>query len=268
MHHVGAVEETKGDAGPYAGRSEGLTRRVIFGPAHGSVHQSVALCELEAGGHVDRHFHVFEEGVYVLGGELTAFGEQLVHDDFLFVEAAAAHELRNDGTEPARWLEVSAPLPGARDEAVFDAPGAELETPYRRGHFDLAALPDPAGGIGLAGFDAANVAGGAAKIVIGPDLGASQFNLMVIRYVPGAFIKPHDHAFEEGFLFLEGEIEAQLDDETATLRAGDYCWSGVASMHALTNRSDAPVLWLETQVPQPPPRLQARFIPDWQQLQG
>jgi hypothetical protein len=55
-----------------------------------------------------------------------------------------------------------------------------------------------------------------------------------------------------------------LDGTTYNLRAGDYCWSGAASMHAFTNRSDAPVRWIETQVPQPPSRLQARFRGDWE----
>jgi quercetin dioxygenase-like cupin family protein len=264
MHEVGAVAGAAEAPGPYEGHSDGLTRRVLVSSAH----QQVAICELAPTGRVERHFHPFEEGFYVLDGELTAFDERFAADDFSFVEAGAAHELRNATAEVTRWLEVAAPTAGARAEAVFDRPGAELDPPFRRGSFDVADLPDPSGGIGLAGFEGANVAGGAARIVIGPELGASQFNLMAIRYVPGAFIKPHDHAFEEAFVFLEGEIEAQLDDETVTLRGGDFCWSGVASMHALTNRSEAPVLWLETQVPQPPPRLQARFLPDWQQLQG
>ena len=267
MHHVGTLAQTAATPGTYDGRSEGFSRQILFGPEQGSVHQCVAVCELAPGGRVDRHFHVFEEGLYVLAGLLTAFDERLAADDFLFVEAGAAHALRNDGSDVVRWLEVAAPLAGAREEAVFDGSGADLDTPYHRGRFELASLPDPARGIGLAGFDAANVAGGAANVVIGPEFGASQFNLMVIRYQPDAFIKLHDHAFEEGFFFLEGAVEAELDGETFELSAGDYCWSGVASMHALTNRSDRSVLWLETQVPQPPSRHQARFVSDWQKLQ-
>ena len=266
MHHVGTLAQTAASPGTYDARSEGYSRHILFGPEQGSVHQCVAVCELAPGGRVDRHFHVFEEGLYVLAGLLTAFDERLAADDFLFVEAGAAHALGNDGSDVVRWLEVAAPLAGAREEAVFDGPGAELDTPYRRGRFELASLPDPAGGIGLAGFDAANVAGGAANVVIGPDFGASQFNLMVIRYQPGAFIKPHDHAFEEGFFFLEGEIEVVLDGATHTLGAGDYFWSGVESAHALANRSSAPVRWLETQAPQPPSRHQFRYRVDWEAL--
>jgi quercetin dioxygenase-like cupin family protein len=87
-----------------------------------------------------------------------------------------------------------------------------------------------------------------------------------VRYVSGGFITLHDHAFEESFYFLSGEIEAELDGEVHTLSAGDYFWSGVGSMHALVNRADAPVLWLETQAPQPPSRYQARFVADWERL--
>jgi mannose-6-phosphate isomerase-like protein (cupin superfamily) len=59
-----------------------------------------------------------------------------------------------------------------------------------------------------------------------------------------------------------------LEGETYELGAGDFCWSGVGSMHALRNVSDAPVRWLETQVPQPPPRYQARFVADWRRFLG
>ena len=34
-------------------------------------------------------------------------------------------------------------------------------------------------------------------------------------------------------------------------------------MHAFANKAEHPVRWLETQVPQPPSRYQARFVADW-----
>ena len=151
-------------------------------------------------------------------------------------------------------------------DRLHDAPFPEVDPPYRRFRFDLGAMPEPSGGIGLAGFEGANVGGAVAQVILGPDSGASQLNLMVVRYGPGGFITEHDHAFEEGFLFVEGEVEAVLDGETHTLGASDYFWSGVGSPHALTNRSGKPVRWLETQVPQPPSRYQARFFADWRRF--
>jgi len=254
----------------------GYERRVLFGPDAGSVHQEGAVCTLAPGGRVDRHLHAFEEAFYVLEGALVleAAGEteELGADDYVFVDRGVAHALRNAGDSPGRWFEVNAPQPGAAiEDTVFvdgDAPAVEADPPYWRRHFDVSAMAEPSGGIGLAGFEGANVGGAVAEIIVGPKTGATQLNLMVVRYGQGGFITEHDHAFEEGFLFLEGEIEGVLDGETHTLHAGDFCWSGCASPHALTNRADGPVRWLETQVPQPPSRYQARFFSDWNRFIG
>ena len=271
MNHRGRLSETAGIAGAYEGHSRAHVRRQLFGRACGSVHQEAVVAELEDAGVVDRHLHAFEEVVYVLEGELVlevaGETERLRADDYVFVDRGVAHALRNESGATARWFEVSAPQPGGDlEDIVFvggDGPSADVEVPYWREHFDADALPAPTATIGLAGFGAGNVGGAVAKIIVGPDSGASQLNLMVVQYVHGGYIKRHDHAFEEGFFFLTGEIEAELDGEKHTLHAGDYCWSGVGSMHALSNEVDEPVRWLETQVPQPPSRYQARFIGDW-----
>ena len=272
MHLHGTLSETAGGPGRYEGHCSGHVRRPIIDRAGGSVHQEVVIAELEPGGSVERHLHAFEEAFYVLEGALVfeAAGAtgQLAADDYVFVDRGVSHALRNDSDAPARWLEACAPQPGAAlADTVFGdhALPAGLDVPYWRDHFDAAALPQPSGAI-LAGFDAANVGGAALRILVGPDTGATQLNLMVVQYVPGGFINPHDHAFEEGFFFLEGEIEADLDGEKQTLRAGDYCWSSVGDMHALKNHSDGIVRWLETQVPQPPSRYQARFTAEWERF--
>jgi quercetin dioxygenase-like cupin family protein len=272
VNHRGSLNATSGSEGSYAGHSSGYVRRTLFGRAAGSPHQEAVVAELDPGGTVARHLHAFEEAFYVLGGEvvleIAGATEALVEGDYVFVERGVSHALRNDAAAPAQWFELSAPQPGAAlPDTVFvdeDRRPDGVETPYRRAHFDASELPEPSSTIGLAGFGAANVGGAALKILVGPDSGASQLNLMVVQYAPGGFIAPHDHAFEEGFFFLTGEVEAELDGETHVIRAGDYFWSGVGSMHALTNRSSETVRWLETQVPQPPSRYQARFVADWE----
>ena len=273
MKHVGRLSETPPDLGVYEGHSEGHTRRLLIGRATGSVHQEVVIAELAPGGRVDRHLHAFEEAFYVLEGslvlEIAGSTEILDADDFVFVDRGVTHGLRNDSDASVRWFEAHAPQPGAAlEDTVFvtgEAPAVEADPPYRRGHFDPTELPPPSGAI-LAGFAAVNVGGAALRIIVGPDSGASQLNLMVVQYAADGFITQHDHAFEEGFFFLRGEIEASLEGETLTLEAGDYCWSGVGSMHALTNRAGGTVRWLETQVPQPPARYQARFVADWERF--
>jgi quercetin dioxygenase-like cupin family protein len=218
-HRFGRLADLPAGPGRYDGHSEGHLRRAFIDRATGSAHQEVVVAELAPGGRVDEHLHAFEEAFYVLEGELTFetadATERLGPDDFVFVERGAAHALRNDGGATTRWLEVSAPRPGADiEDTVFVTgvpPTLELEAPYRVGHFDPADLPAPSAGIGLAGFGGGNVGGAAAKVIVGPDFGSSQLNLMVVQYEPGGFISVHDHAFEEGFFFLTGTIEAELE---------------------------------------------------------
>ncbi len=270
MHVVGKLAETAVHAGPFADHAEGLTRRALFDRTRGTVHHSLVHFELGVNGRVDRHVHAFEQGIYVLSGSLAidiaGTFEELVADDYLWLELGVRHALSNISGTPVAWLEVSAPNPGAdlEDTAFTDSAGAAVEVPYRRAHFDVADLPEPSGAI-LPGAGA-NVGGASVRLLVNPDFGASQFILMALRYVPGGAIKEHDHAFEEGFFFVEGEIEAVLDGETYTFGPGDYFWSSVEGMHALANPSDGPVRWLETQAPQPPSRHQFRYRGDWERL--
>jgi quercetin dioxygenase-like cupin family protein len=270
VHVAGKLADAPIDEGPYTGHSAGLTRRPLFDRARGTVHHSLVHWELAPDGRVDRHMHAFEQALYVLSGsvtvELAERVERIDMDDYLWIEVGVPHEIANSSPEPAVWLEASAPNPGARfEDTVFtDGAGAAPEVPYHRGHFDVADLPEPSGAI-LAGAGA-NVGGASVRLLVDRDFGASQLVLMALRYVPGGGIKEHDHAFEEGFFFLEGELEADLDGERYTFGPGDYFWSGVGGTHELTNRSSAPVRWLETQAPQPPGRHQFRYLGDWSRL--
>jgi quercetin dioxygenase-like cupin family protein len=273
VHVVGKLAETAVDDGPFdGGRSEGLTRRPLFDRDRGTVHHSLVHFQLEAGGRIDRHMHAFEEALYVLSGsievDVAGTPEHLGPDDYLWLEVGVPHAVTNTSADPATWLEASAPNPRARiEDTVFtDGPGASPELPYRRGHFDVADLPEPSGAI-LAGAGT-NVGGASVRLLVNQDFGASQLVLMALQYVPGGAIKEHDHAFEEGFFIVEGQLEGDLDGERHTFGPGDYFWSGVGSAHELENRSDAPVRWLETQAPQPPSRHQFRYRGDWERLAG
>jgi quercetin dioxygenase-like cupin family protein len=272
MHHVGTLAETPSRPDSYAGHADGYERFPIVDRAAGSVHQVVAVCELAPGGSVAPHAHVYEEAIYVLDGNvvlsLAGADEALAADDFAFVPFGAAHALANRSGEAVRWYELGAPQAsdGFVDTVFVDEPreGTDPDAVFRRGRFDENELPPPSDTLGLAGFGAANVGGASLEMLIDHEFGATQFNLFLVEYVPGGLIKEHDHPFEESFFFVSGEIEAVLDGTAYDLQAGDYCWSGAASMHAFTNRSDAPVRWIETQAPQPPSRHQARFRGDWE----
>lgn len=278
MHAAGRIADTPGALGVYEGHSSGLTRRTIVDHATGSIHIAEAVCDLEPRGHVERHVHAFEEGIYVLEGELAiglaAGTEALGPDEYAFLPVGAAHQLENAGDSPARWIEVSCPQPGApglQDTVFVDAAFADLESGagFRRGAYDESQLPAVAGDF-LAGFGrgGANVVGSSPKIFIDADLGASQFILFTVRYLPGGAIKAHDHPFEEAYVIVSGEVEATMGGETHTLRTGDWCWTGVGNPHSFANRSEEPVRWIETQAPQPPPRHQLRFFGDWNDAVG
>jgi quercetin dioxygenase-like cupin family protein len=256
MHLVHRADGVPAGLDIYVDRAGGLTRRPLVDAAAGSVHQAVVHTRLAPGGRVDRHLHAFEETWYLLSGSLEVeVGdglEKLADDDYLWIEVGVPHAIVNPGSTASIWVEVSAPMPGAAlEDTVFTkAPGAEVDLSRFRGHFDVAELPEPSGVLGLAGFGGGNVGGASLKMLVDRGRGSSQLNLMALRSVPGGAIKEHDHAFEEAFYFVEG----------------DFYWSGCGSMHSFTNRSEAPVRWIETQVPQPPSRHQARFVGEWEQL--
>lgn len=275
MYRVGSLRDTRPSLGLFAGHSEGLTRYPLVDRSTGSPQQAVAIAELAPGGRVDLHLQAYEEALYVLDGtlELDVAGaaEELSADDYCFLEKGVPHALRNFGGSVARWLEVTAPPPGAAmiEDTVFPSGDLDValpELPFRRGRFEESQLPEPTEPFALAGTGGANVGRASVKVLVDRDFGASQLVLMMLQYAPGGFIAEHDHVFEEAFFFLSGEIEAVLEGETHTLSAGDYFWSGVGSSHALFNRGDVPVRWLETQAPQPPPRHQFRFKADWERL--
>lgn len=275
MHAAGRIEDTPSQLGRYEGRSSGLTRRTIVDGSTGSVHMAEAICDLQPEGSVARHVHAFEEGIYVLEGELElvlAGGVELLGpDEYAYLEVGVPHELRNPSATKARWIEVGAPQPEAPglEDTAFVGPEfvGHDEGGFARGGYDESQLP-PVTGDFLAGFGGGNVVGASLKMFVDPGFGASQFILFTVQYLSGGAILPHDHAFEEAYVFVTGEIEATMGRDTRLMKAGDWCWTGVGSPHSFTNHSDQPVRWIETQAPQPPPRHQARFFGDWDKVVG
>jgi quercetin dioxygenase-like cupin family protein len=268
MHHRVTFDEGAFAADPIlGGHAHGYSLAALIGAACGSPHQRLVMSQLDAGGSIEPHFHSFEEVVYVLSGTVAlTLGDsvhELVPDDFALAATGVPHSWRNAGSGPARWLEISAPQPKAPGGGFPDTFFERRETPEGAsalvGHFDESQLPP----LALAGFTAANVANASLKMLIDAPFGAAHLNFFCVQYAEGGLIKEHDHAFEEAYFFLSGEVEALADGETYTLRAGDCFWTSVGCSHAFTNRSSEPVRWVETQVPQPPARDAARFLADW-----
>ena len=100
MHFVGRVDwdlvATPLTSSPTA---HGLARAVVVGPEQGAVHTEIAIGSLQAGGWICRHFHSFEESLYVLDGELLLEVDGTVHrlhkGDFALVPIGVQHTLAN-----------------------------------------------------------------------------------------------------------------------------------------------------------------------------
>jgi quercetin dioxygenase-like cupin family protein len=276
----------------------GLSRSVLVGADQGAVHTELAVGCLAADGWLQRHFHSFEESLYVLAGELVVMIEERVHrlvsGDFAFMPVGAWHALANAGSQPARWLSVSSPMrlppdAGRRDTFFAREPfdlGAIRDRAKRPpfgdprlrhvGHYDgtppqaeALSLTDPARGRRPAGRDTALVvySGISVKMLVDRVFGAELHTMFTVDYEPGGSAQVHDHPFEEAYFFLDGEIEAELDGRTHTIRAGDVVFAGVGAAHGFFNTGTGRVRWIETQAPQPPERHSYRWVDHWKRFE-
>jgi quercetin dioxygenase-like cupin family protein len=247
------------------------------------------------GGWLARHVHSFEEGLYMLEGELIleldGHLHHLVAADYALIPIATKHTLVTPPGRSARWLSVNTPPRRPPDAAVPDtvfaqgAPDVEVlaarAVPLSQadvtrryvGHYegtppqlDALRLSEPARGRRPAGADTALIAysGISVRMLIDRVLGADHMTLFTVDYEIGGAAQAHDHPFEETYFFLAGEVEAELDGTPYTLRAGDVVFAGVASVHGFWNAGSERVRWLETQAPQPPARGSYRWEPTWE----
>jgi quercetin dioxygenase-like cupin family protein len=275
------------------GSVSGLGRTVVVGAATGATHTELAIGRLEPGGWLGRHVHSFEEALYLLAGELTfeldGHAWLLRPGDYVLVPIGTWHLLANLGVEPVRWVSVNSPLrrppsdprrdtffrPGSPDlAALADAPAPSFGAPtvHGVGHYvgtppqaEALALGDPARGRAPAGMDTAILAysGISVKMLIDRGLGADHLTMFTVDYETGGAAQSHDHPFEEAYLILEGEVEAEFDGVTRRLGPGDVAFAAVGVSHGFYNDGPGRVRWLETQAPQPPARHSYRWDQTW-----
>src|SRR5688572_10601596 len=297
MAFVGHVDwsfvDRPGATGP---TSSGLARERIVGPEQGAIHTDLAVGALAPGGWIAPHVHSYEEALYVLGGELIldlgGTVHRLVAGDYALMTTGVRHTLGNTGAEPVRWLSLNSPqkhdpasgrrdtffepFDGARALALLEAaahrPPSGDPTVRWVGHYEgtppqleALAVRDPARGRAPAGMDTAILAysGISVKMMVDRTFGADHVTMFTVDYEVGGAAQAHDHPFEEAYYFLEGEIEAELDGEQHTIRAGDIVFAAVGSVHGFYNVSEGRVRWIETQAPQPPGRHAYRWLDTW-----
>jgi mannose-6-phosphate isomerase-like protein (cupin superfamily) len=277
----------------YRGQSVGYGRQSLIDASVGSIHMGFGACQLAPDGRISTHVHSYEEAFYVLEGRpvLTMQGEafELAPNQCGLIPLGVPHGWRNGGAEPCRWLDMLAPRP--RDgysqpadtfftgETVGGAPRPlDIRDPRCRHFFRLddgqmdvdrlkhgSAIGEPTVSASMATALLA-YSGIAVKMLVDQRLDANLLTMFMVEYQAGGVAHPHDHPFEEAYFMLEGEVEAVADGRSYMLRAGDVFWTGVGSIHAFYNRTQAKVRWLETQAPQPPRQHSYRFDRDWDYL--
>jgi mannose-6-phosphate isomerase-like protein (cupin superfamily) len=247
---------------------------------------------LGEGGHVDAVLHSFETSLFVLSGTLavTTLGKtcQLGPDHCIVLPLATTYTMRAvDG--PVKWLQMEAPAElddGRRQDTFFtgdtlvetapDVPdmrdprnrnavrfdGDSMDLRRLSGGSDVAApTVSPSMATALLAYS-----GIAVKMLIDQQMGAQLHTMFMVDYQPTAVAHPHDHPFEEAYVFVEGEVHALVDGDLMVLHPGDVLWAGVGADHGFENRSTGLVRWIEVQAPAPPPRHSYRFSREWEHL--
>src|ERR1700752_1076630 len=110
--HVASVNWSFADQpAPTSATMHGLARNVLVGAAQGAVHTELAVTVLQPGGWLQRHFHSFEESLYVLEGELLMHLDgrafRLQKGDFTLQPVGIWHALGNTSPNPVRLLSVN-----------------------------------------------------------------------------------------------------------------------------------------------------------------
>ena len=299
VHSVSRIDWSFADTPfPASSTSSGLARRVLVGPADGAVHTELAAGGFAPGGWLARHVHSYEEALYVLAGELVieigGAVHRLVAGDYALMTIGTWHALANGGPDQVRWLSVNtpqrlAPDAGRRDtffaRAAFDpealvagAVRPRLGDPTTRfvGHYDgtppqLEALriKGAARGRKPEGMDIALLvySGISVKMLVDRTLGADLLTMFTVDYEVGGAAQAHDHPFEETYVFLDGEVSAELDGTPYAFHPGDVVFAGVGSVHGFWNEGTERVRWIETQAPQPPVRHAYRWAPTWKRFE-
>ena len=297
MHYVGHVNASFADFPATAtATASGLSRLRLVGPDQGAVHTDLAVGALAPGGWLAPHVHAFEEVMYVLEGELLldlgGTTHRLTHGDYALMPTALRHALGNAGAASVRFLSLNSPQrldpSGTRKDTFWEPPqdlaamdAAAVRPPFGDptlrlvGHYDgtppqleTLRIKDEARGRPPAGMDTALLAysGISVRMLVDRGFGADHVTMFTVDYELGGAAQAHDHPFEEAYYFLAGEVEAELDGQHYTLRAGDIVFAGVGSVHGFYNVGTERVRWIETQAPQPPARHSYRWVQTWERF--
>jgi mannose-6-phosphate isomerase-like protein (cupin superfamily) len=217
-----------------------------------------------------RHQHDFEEGFYVVKGEITfTAGNQtvvLTASSFINIGGGTAHTLRNTGGEVAEIIVIVAPA--GFDEFQFEC-GAPIDGPdgvgaqTSRTTLEQLKQAGPKYGINLApaarafevepnitvrrpgeGKHIAAV-GDLYRFLAVSDDTQNSYALWEATVFPGGGPPPHVHSREEeGFFLLDGELTFVVGDKRTVAGPGAFANLPVGVEHSFKNESDVPARML------------------------
>ncbi len=294
MHHLERLNRQRATVPPaYVGRSRGFSRQVLVGRSHGSPHLTLSANYLEPGGSINPVLHSFEASLFVLEGgiDVVTGGARyrLPSRHAMVLPLGVPYQILSESVASA-WLQMEAPaeLEDERRTDTFFAgefsPAGEPVTPDMRDprYRSVARFDPEAMDLGrLAGGSDVNAptvsasmatallaySGIGVKMLIDQNQGAQLHTMFVVDYQPTAIAHPHDHPFEEAYVFLEGVVHGLIEGEEMELHPGDVLWCSVGADHGFENRGSSLVRWIEVQSPQPPARHSYRFHREWEYLE-
>ena len=293
MHNATKIDDTAAVApSKFEGHASGYRRQILLDRATGSPHMTLSVGHLESAGYVDATLHSFEFSIFVFSGSLavTTLGQTtlLSADHAIAVPVGTVYSLRAVNG-PVKWLQMASPTEiddGRREDTFFTGEAVIESTPqvpdmrdprnqnavrFDKDSMDLRKLAggadvnaptvSPSMATALLAYSGISV-----KMLIDQQRGAQLHTMFVVDYQPTAIAHPHDHPFEEAYVFIEGEVHALVDGTLMVFHPGDVLWAGVGSDHGFENRGTELVRWIEVQAPQPPTRHSYRFSREWEHL--
>ena len=114
---------------------EGVFLKWMIDEDFGARHHRMLFIEYQPGVGIGLHDHTFEEGYFILSGEVEATMDGRTYDlkpgDVVWTGVGCVHAFRNVSGQPVRWLETFAPQPPKenvfRFMAEWDARAREVE---------------------------------------------------------------------------------------------------------------------------------------------
>jgi quercetin dioxygenase-like cupin family protein len=173
--------------------------------------------------------HDFDQGFYVLDGELTfQLGDELLtagQGQFAFAKAGAVHTLANRSEAPARYLLVGTPG-GFEQEPHSETTVVGPRMGERRDLAPARRIPEGAPArvnVLVRGADSAG------RVALMDNVVAAGFGGPPLHY----------HAFDEAFYVVDGELTFQLGDDLVRRRAGELAFAKRGVHHTFANLSEA-----------------------------